>query len=120
MSTKESNITASAAAQVDAAIAGFPIHDLKNKHLQAFLKLQGIKEEDEGGRYLLITRFFDELEDDWNLEHRAELRETGVQKVFSVDDVRRYADVEGVTDESPQHFQDRLAFVEFLEGGGAA
>lgn len=118
----------------DETVITFAIHELKNKHLAGFLAQAGIKQIEEhasesneetaareamNGRHMLITRFLDDIEDLWNLDHREELKKTGVQKLFSADDVKRYADVEDVTDDSPQPFKDRLAFVEYLEAGGA-
>lgn len=97
----------------------FSIQDVKNKHFEAFCRREGINEDAEAGRHLLLRRFVDELEEDWNLENRDKLKKTNCPKIFTAADVRKFADVDEVTDETPQPYKDRVAFAEFLEAGGA-
>lgn len=106
---------------LDSAEGHFDIADLKTRHLSAFFELNDITPETEGGRHMLMSRFVDELEDNWNLEHRDELRKTNCEKLFTADDVRRYAGIteDGVAENAPVPLQDRAAFAEFLDAGGA-
>jgi len=100
---------------------GFDIADMKTRQLTGFLQLNDITPETEGGRHMLLKRFVDELEDDWNNEHRDQLRRSDCQKLFTADDVRRYAGIteDGVAENAPLPLKDRAEFADFLEAGGA-
>jgi len=98
----------------------FDIANLKTVQLPAFCQVTGITSESEGARLMLLERFIDELEDDWNRENRDKLRKTDCPKIFTADDVLRFSGVEAELDENaPQALKDRVAFASFLDAGGA-
>jgi hypothetical protein len=115
----------------------FSIADLKNKHFDGFCAANGIKAVDPpevkdsetaqemavreaaeatNGRFVLLKRFTHELEEDWNMEHRDELRKSDCPKMFTAADVRRFGGVEEKpADDAPQSIKDRAAFADYLE-----
>lgn len=115
---------------------GFHIHELKNELFESFcaaneiaaLAVPEVKEgesakekskreaaERTNGRFVLLQRFIDDLENVWNFENRDLLKKTNCEKIFLPADILRFADVGEVTDETPEPLKDRVAFAAFLE-----
>ena len=121
----------------DTQPTAYSIVELKNALLAEFCqlnkieavdvpeKLDGEKKEEtaireaaeqKNGRHMMITRFMDELEDDWNMENRELLRETDCPKLFTAADVRRFGGVDKKPkDEAPLAIKDRWDFAAYLE-----